>query len=93
MKVHCSVIDKDVEVTSVDGQLNVECRYFKRIPKGPVCRRILFGPTGFPIPTTTNIATLPAKMFGRAIIDYLGASFGIGSLPSWYCKACCPEVI
>jgi len=85
MKRFCDRIDKDVEIERQAGHISVKCRYFKMIPKGPACKRALFGRLGFPIPTPMSASKTVFKMLTMAMFDAMKVNIGMGGGISWHC--------
>lgn len=84
----CQRVNRDVEITINENGVAVDCWYFKLIPKGPACKKVIFGPLGFPIPTPRSMVGTVAKIISLGFWDVISIYLGIRqqATPSWLCQ-------
>jgi len=86
MEKFCERLETDVLVERKGGKVVVHCRFFHMIPKGPACKRVLFGRLGFPLPTGKSAAKTFFRLSGIAMFDFVRVNWGIGDVrPTWHC--------
>ena len=88
MKRYCDRLGKAVEVERKGKTIVINCPYFKIVPKGPACKRVLFGRLGHPIPLPKSAAKTISRMMGMAFLDAVKVNLGISNKITWHCLLC-----